>query len=159
MDLTQAYFTLLAKGTVAAAESGEGTIPVVSVCRLLVLPGRPRRSRAGIEAQQGPAEHLDRRVRRRGRYVNEPAHGRHARATIRRRTWALALIGRVFDRLERHYTESGRGELFRRLKPVVAADPAAASYDLDRVRARYDCGEPACGGPWPARSLRNVAAR
>jgi RNA polymerase sigma-70 factor (ECF subfamily) len=43
------------------------------------------------------------------------------------RDWALALIARVFDRLERHYGETGRLELFRRLKPLASSEPVAAS--------------------------------
>jgi RNA polymerase sigma-70 factor (ECF subfamily) len=38
------------------------------------------------------------------------------------RDWALALIANVFDRLERHYADTGRSELFRRLKPLVSSD-------------------------------------
>jgi hypothetical protein len=34
----------------------------------------------------------------------------------------------VFDRLERHYDAAGRGDVFRRLKPSLSADPEAAPY-------------------------------
>ena len=34
--------------------------------------------------------------------------------------WAMALMARVFDALERHYAGTGRSELFRRLNPWCA---------------------------------------
>ena len=36
------------------------------------------------------------------------------------------MIARVFDRLEHHYAETGRSELFGRLKPLVSSAPDAA---------------------------------
>jgi RNA polymerase sigma-70 factor (ECF subfamily) len=72
------------------------------------------------------------------------------------RDWALALIARVFERLERHYAETGRSELFRRLKPLVSSgrDPenrAAVAAELGltegnlrmvlhRLRTRFAAG-------------------
>jgi RNA polymerase sigma-70 factor (ECF subfamily) len=72
------------------------------------------------------------------------------------RDWALALIARVFDRLERHYAETGRSELFRCLKPLLSSDRDAAPRAaiaaslgmtegnlrmvLHRLRARFAAG-------------------
>ena len=70
--------------------------------------------------------------------------------------WTLALIARALDRVERHYAGTGRSELFRRLKPLVASDPDAAPRAavaaelgltegnlrvvLHRLRARFAAG-------------------
>ena len=51
------------------------------------------------------------------------------------RDWALSLIARVFDGLERHYTETGRSELFRRLKPLMSSDPDADAAPRAAVAA------------------------
>ena len=72
------------------------------------------------------------------------------------RDWALALIARAFDRVERHYAGTGRSELFHRLNPLVASDPDAAPRAavaaelglsegnlrvvLHRLRARFAAG-------------------
>ncbi len=72
------------------------------------------------------------------------------------RDWPLALIARVFEKLERHYADTGRSELFRRLKPLVSSggDPenrAAVAAELGltegnfrvvlhRVRTRFAVG-------------------
>jgi RNA polymerase sigma-70 factor (ECF subfamily) len=66
------------------------------------------------------------------------------------------LIARVFDRLEHHYAETGRSELFGRLKPLVSSAPDAAPraavaaelgltegnlrVALYRLRARFAAG-------------------
>jgi hypothetical protein len=60
-----------------------------------------------------------------GRFLGEPSHDRTPERMFER-GWALALIARVFDALERHYADTGRSELFRRLKPLVSPGPDAA---------------------------------
>jgi hypothetical protein len=39
----------------------------------------------------------------------------------------MALIDRVFDSLDRHYSQTGRSQLFRQLKPLVSSHADAAS--------------------------------
>ena len=61
-----------------------------------------------------------------GRLLREPSHNRTPERMFER-DWALALIARVFDGLERHYGDTGQPELFRRLKPLVSSRPDAAT--------------------------------
>ena len=44
------------------------------------------------------------------------------------RDWAVSLIDRAMRRLEEHYRSGGRDEKFRRLKPILTADPDAARF-------------------------------
>jgi hypothetical protein len=69
---------------------------------------------------------------------------------------ALVLIARVFEHLEQFYHRTGRAGLFRRLRPLVSADPDAASrasvaaelgmtegnlrVAIHRMRARFAAG-------------------
>lgn len=50
------------------------------------------------------------------------------------RAWALTVLGRALDALERAYVASGKGELFAALKPKLIGDLDAR--DLDTLAAR-----------------------
>lgn len=45
------------------------------------------------------------------------------------RNWALALIERVFRRLEEDYTKAGRSDLFERLRPFLAGEAPRPGYE------------------------------
>jgi hypothetical protein len=70
----------------------------------------------------------------------------------------LALIARAFDGLERHYTDTGRSELFRRLKPLVSSSPDATPWGGAGGRAGPDREDPPRGAPPPPRPLRRRAS-
>jgi DNA-directed RNA polymerase specialized sigma24 family protein len=128
LDLTQAYFArLLERGTVAAADPDKGRFRsfLMTDCSFF-LADRRDHARALKRGGGRPVVSIDARDAE-GRFLLEPAHGRTAERLFER-DWALALIARVFGRLDAHYTATGRSGLFRRLRPIVSADPEAALY-------------------------------
>ncbi len=87
-----------------------------------------------------------------GRYGREPAHELTPERLFERR-WALDLLGHVLARLEVEAAQSGKVELFSRLRPMLEGDDRAQSYSdvgsavglsegavkvaAHRLRARY----------------------
>jgi DNA-directed RNA polymerase specialized sigma24 family protein len=61
------------------------------------------------------------------RYCREPAHVETAERLYDRR-WALTLLDRVLDRLERTMADQGKGPLLDRLKPSLLGATAAAPF-------------------------------
>jgi DNA-directed RNA polymerase specialized sigma24 family protein len=156
LDLTQDYFArLLEKGTVAAADPVKGRFRsfLLADCTFF-LADRRDRDRALKRGGGRPVLSIDARDAE-GRFLREPSHEQTPERLFER-DWALALIARVFDRLERHYAETGRSQLFRSLKPLVSshtdvAPRAAAAAEmgvtegtlrvaLRRLRARFAAG-------------------
>lgn len=126
LDLTQDYFArLLEKRTVAAADPVKGRFRsfLLADCSYF-LADRRDRDRALLRGGGRPLLSIDARDAE-GRFLREPSHDRTPDRLFER-DWALALIARVFDRLEQHYADTGRSEVFRRLKPLVSSDPDAA---------------------------------
>ena len=127
LDLTQEYFArLLEKGTVAAADPAEGRFRsfLLADCSFF-LADRRDRDRALKRGGGRPVLSIDARDAE-GRFLREPCHDRTPERMFER-DWALALIARVFDGLERHYADTGRSELFRLLKPLVSSGPDAVA--------------------------------
>lgn len=62
------------------------------------------------------------------RFALEPAHIVTPEAQFER-NWALALIERVFRRLEEDYIEAGRRDLFEALKPCLSGEVARPGYE------------------------------
>jgi DNA-directed RNA polymerase specialized sigma24 family protein len=155
-DLTQDYFArLLEKGTVAAADPDKGRFRsfLLADCSFF-LADRRDRDRALKRGGGRPVLSIDARDAE-GRFLREPSHDRTPERMFER-DWALALIARAFDAMERHYAETGRSDLFRRLKPFVSSGPetaprAAVAAELGltdgnlrvilhRLRARFAAG-------------------
>ena len=61
------------------------------------------------------------------RYLREPAHVETAERLYDRR-WALTVLDRALDRLERRMTGQGKGPLFDRLKPALLGAEDAVGY-------------------------------
>jgi RNA polymerase sigma-70 factor (ECF subfamily) len=156
LDLTQDYFArLLEKGTVAAADPAKGRFRsfLLADCSFFLADCRDR-DRALRRGGGRPVLSIDARDAE-GRFLGEPSHDRTPERMFER-DWAMALIDRVFDNLERHYARTGRSELFRPLKPLVApgsdaaprAEIAAAlgmtegslRVGIHRLRARFASG-------------------
>ncbi len=156
LDLTQDYFArLLDKGTVAAADPAKGRFRsfLLADCSFF-LADRRDHDRALKRGGGRPVLSID-ACDAEGRFLREPSHDTTPERMFER-DWALALIARVFDRLERHYADTGRSELFRRLKPLVSSGPdtvprAAVAAGLGmtegnlrvllhRLRARFAAG-------------------
>jgi RNA polymerase sigma-70 factor (ECF subfamily) len=156
LDLTQGYFAhLLEKGTVAAADPVKGRFRafLLADCSFF-LADRRDRDRALKRGGGRPVLSIDARDAE-GRFLREPSHDKTPERLFER-DWALALIARVFDRLERHYADTGRSQLFRGLKPLLSsgrdATPRAAiaaelgltvgnlRVALHRLRDRFAAG-------------------
>jgi RNA polymerase sigma-70 factor (ECF subfamily) len=156
LDLTQDYFArLLEKGKVAAADPVKGRFRsfLLADCSFF-LADRRDHDRALRRGGGRPILSIEARDAE-GRFLREPTHDRTPERMFER-DWALALITRVFDRLEDHYAETGRSQLFRRLKPLMSSDPDAGPraaiaaelgmtegnfrVALHRLRARFVAG-------------------
>ncbi len=156
LDLTQNYFArLLEKGTVAAADPAKGRFRsfLLADCSFFLADCRDR-DRAIKRGGGRPVLSIDARDAE-GRFLREPSHDITPEWMFER-DWALALIARVFEGLERHYVATGRSELFRRVKPLVSSDIDAAARGavaaelgltegnlrvlLHRLRARFATG-------------------
>jgi RNA polymerase sigma-70 factor (ECF subfamily) len=61
------------------------------------------------------------------RYDREPAHIATPEHLYDRR-WALTMLDRALDRLERGMADRGKGPLFNRLKPALLGDSDAVAY-------------------------------
>jgi RNA polymerase sigma-70 factor (ECF subfamily) len=62
-----------------------------------------------------------------GRYCRETAHAVTPERLFERE-WALALLGRVLDRLEAEAVQAGNGAFFERIRPALQKDGLAPSY-------------------------------
>jgi RNA polymerase sigma-70 factor (ECF subfamily) len=62
-----------------------------------------------------------------GRYAREPAH-ELTPERIFDRSWALTLLGRVFDQLRREYDDAGRAAVFEELRTVLTRGPESGSH-------------------------------
>jgi RNA polymerase sigma-70 factor (ECF subfamily) len=127
LDLTQEYFArLLEKGTIAAADPVKGRFRsfLLTDCSYFLADTRDR-ARAVRRGGGRAVLSIDARNAE-GRFLREPSHNETPERLFER-DWALALIDRAFDGLEEHFTETGRSELFRRLKPLVSSDPDAGT--------------------------------
>jgi RNA polymerase sigma-70 factor (ECF subfamily) len=130
LDLTQDYFArLIEKGTIAAAERTRGRFRsfLLADCSFFLADCRDR-DRAQKRGGGRPVLSLSIDTRdAEGALLREPSHDETPERLFER-DWALTLLGRVFDRLERSYAGVGRAEVFRRLKPILSGEPDAASY-------------------------------
>jgi RNA polymerase sigma-70 factor (ECF subfamily) len=127
-DLTQGFFSDgLARGFLRRVDPARGRF------RTFLL--------AAFENYVGKQRAWEQRVKRGGRlaivsldaggaearYLREPAHVETAERLYDRR-WALTVLDRALDRLERKMTEQGKGSLFDRLKPALLGAEAAVGY-------------------------------
>ena len=127
LDLTQDYFArLLEKCTVAAADPVRGRFRsfLLADCSFF-LADRRDADRALKRGGGRVMLSIDARDAE-GRFLYEPAHDQTSERLFEG-DWARALIARAFDRLERHYSATGRADVFGHLRPLVAGEPGAAS--------------------------------
>jgi DNA-directed RNA polymerase specialized sigma24 family protein len=128
LDLTQSYFArLIEKRTISAADPERGRFRsfLRADCTFFLSHSREHDQalkRGGsvrlLSIDSGDAE---------TRFGREPAHDETPERLFER-DWAVSLIDRVLGRIERHYQSRGRGETFRRLKPILTAEPDAARF-------------------------------
>jgi RNA polymerase sigma factor (sigma-70 family) len=127
-DLTQDFFArILEKGLLAEADPGRGRFRsfLRTVCAHYLAN---RRDRENAQKRGGgrPVLPID-ATDAEGRYAREPSHDLTAER-IFDRSWALTLLGRVFDGLRREYDDAGRGATFEELRVVLTDGPKSASY-------------------------------
>jgi DNA-directed RNA polymerase specialized sigma24 family protein len=73
------------------------------------------------------------------RYQFEPVDRLTAEKIFERR-WALTLMNHALARLEREWTEDGRAEIFRELRPHVLNEDAEAGYEEIGARLKLSAG-------------------
>ncbi len=127
-DLTQGFFSDgLARGFLQSVDPARGRF------RTFLL--------AAFENYLGHERAREKRVKRGGRvaivslegggaearYLREPAHVETAERLYDRR-WALTVLDRALDRLERRMTEQGKAPLFDRLKPALLGAEDAVGH-------------------------------
>ena len=154
LDLTQGYFArLLENGTVAAADPAKGRFRsfLFADCSFF-LADQGDRDRALKRGGGRPIVSIDARDAE-GRFLHEPAHGETAER-LYERDWALALIGRVFDRLQATLRRHQARRAFSSLETVVDARARRRVVRDDRRRDGDDRGEPPRRRPPPAESIR-----
>ena len=127
-DLIQGFFLqLLQNRTFAGANPNKGLF------RCFLLAGlkyyiADSRDRAKAQKRGGGLPALPFDVSgAEGRYGKEPRDDLSP-DKIYERQWAVALLDQVLVRLEQHYGETGRGELFARLKPFLVEDGRDTPY-------------------------------
>jgi len=140
-DLTQDFFTrVLEKGLFAEADPDRGRFRsfLRSVCThyLANRRDRARASKRGGGRAAMPIDSADAE----SRYNREPVH-ELTPDRIFDRSWALTLLGRVFDQLHREYEDAGRGAVIDELRAVLTEDPQADPYS--KIAARLGMSEAA----------------
>ena len=127
-DLTQGFFSDgLARDFLRAADPARGrfrTFLLTSFANYLINQrAREKRLKRGgraaiVSLDGGGAE---------ARYLREPAHVETAERLYDRR-WALTVLDRALDRLERRMTGQGKGPLFDRLKAALLGAEDGLGY-------------------------------
>lgn len=128
-DLTQDYFARLLSGRLLAeAQPGKGRFRAFlqTDCRFFLADERDRRrtiKRGGavswIPLDADAAE---------ARLSRESGEGGNPEQLFDR-AWALALLDRAFERLQREEAEAGRGEAFAQLRTVLVDGPRSVPYE------------------------------
>jgi RNA polymerase sigma-70 factor (ECF subfamily) len=151
-DLTQEFFTrLLERDDLATVDPSRGRFRsfLLASCNHFLSNQRDRDQalKRGGGRQPLPLDFHDAERR----YVAEPGHDQTPERLFERR-WALTLLERVLQRLQQDYEDSGKGNLFERLKGQLAGETvgsyaeAAAELGLTegavkvaahRLRQRY----------------------
>ena len=94
----------------------EGEVPVVPADLVRELSEERARQADSGQAGRAGQDRLDRSGDAEARYHREPSHIATPERLYDRR-WALTLLDRALDRLERSMADRGKGPLFDRLKP------------------------------------------
>jgi RNA polymerase sigma-70 factor (ECF subfamily) len=126
-DLTQGFFTLLIERRIlAVADPARGRFRgfLMTACSNF-LTSRYRYQHARRRGGTRRIFPLDAQGAE-DRYRAEPPDtSAMTPEQLYERAWAVALLGRVLDRLRRKYEAADKSELFQRLMPTLAGDPDA----------------------------------
>jgi RNA polymerase sigma-70 factor (ECF subfamily) len=127
-DLTQGFFSDgLARGFLRTVDPARGRFRTFLLKAFENYMGneraREKRAKRGgrvaVISLEGPGAEV--------RYLREPAHVDTAERLYDRR-WALTVLDRALDRLERRMTEQGKASLFDHLKPALLGAEDAVGY-------------------------------
>jgi RNA polymerase sigma-70 factor (ECF subfamily) len=121
-DLTQSFFAdILSRGSIGRADRSRGRFRTFLLGALNHFLANTRQ-RAGRAKWGGKVKHVSLDVRdAEDRYVHEPAHGLTPERLFERR-WALTVLDRALERLEREMKSQGKRALFQHLKPSLTGD-------------------------------------
>jgi DNA-directed RNA polymerase specialized sigma24 family protein len=127
-DLTQGFFSDgLARDFLRSADPARGRFRTFLLAAFEHYVGhqraREKRVKRGgrvatVSLEGGGAE---------ARYLREPVHSETAERLYDRR-WAMTVLDRALDRLERRMTEQGKAPLFDRLKPALLGAEDAVGH-------------------------------
>jgi RNA polymerase sigma-70 factor (ECF subfamily) len=122
-ELTQEFFArLIARNDLARVDPAKGKFRtfLLKACQNFLFNER-RRRRGGSRRIALDFSEAERR------YARELADDRTPERTFDRR-WALAVLEKVFARLESEMVERGKGDLFEKLKPALVRGPGLMTY-------------------------------
>jgi len=139
-DLTQEFFTrLLERDFLASVDRDKGNFRsfLLAACKHF-LANEHDRARAQKRGGQTILP-LDFNAAE-GKFAREPAHDLTAEKLFDRR-WALTLLDQVLDRLQAEYRQTGKHQLFERLKDCLSGDAEAAPYS--QIAAELNMSEAA----------------
>ena len=129
-DLTQAFFAFLfEKNSLAKADQSRGRFRTFLLhCLTNFLNNQWREAQAqkrggNLQIFALDFEHGE------SRYQGEPYHDLTPER-IFDRSWAITLLGNVFDDLRQYYTERSQGELFQALKPHLIGEGPTSYHEL-----------------------------
>jgi RNA polymerase sigma factor (sigma-70 family) len=127
-DLTQAFFAqFLAKKYLKRADPARGRFRTfLLACLRNFLANEWDRAHARKRGGDEPPISIDEREAE-SRYRHESVDTNSPDRLFERR-WALTLIERVLDALQREYEQAGRGELFEQLKTTLSGDRKTLPY-------------------------------
>lgn len=127
-DLTQAFFAeLLTKNYVGAAKAERGRFRAFLLTSLKHFLSKER-ERANAQKRGGGNTSIPLDFESADtRYRIEPTRGLTAEQ-IYDREWALALLGRILQRLESEAAEAGKSEQFEELKAFLIGEHAGSTY-------------------------------
>ncbi len=127
-DLTQGFFVhLLVRKPFAGVDPEKGRFRSFLLAALNLFLAEARDFQQALKRGGGRALLSLDAAEAESRYRLEPLDERSPDRLFERR-WALAVLERVLARLEEHYTGTGRGDLFRQLKPFLVEGGRTRAY-------------------------------
>ncbi|MFO0958097.1 MAG: ECF-type sigma factor [Isosphaeraceae bacterium] len=127
-DLVQGFFAhLLEKEALAGVDSARGRFrSFLMACCSHYLRNQDDRDRAAKRGGRLSFVSID-RAEAEGRYRLEPSHAMTAEHLFERR-WAMTVLERALERLEFEMVRSGRGRLYRAIRPILLGGEGRTSY-------------------------------
>lgn len=133
-DATQGFFNhLLEAGTLQRARAEQGRFRTFLLGSLRHFLANERRHQNAAKRGGGGARISFDEMAAEQRFSSEPADSATPE-TLFERSWAFALIERVFRRLEEEYARAEKHTLFTALRPLLTAESARPGYEALAAR-------------------------